>query len=716
MSLQWLQWLVSTLLLTIPLVIILGSAVATAQDTVHDPQRVEKPEAVEPLDVEPVVVAGTRIEATVPTSAANVTVLSRDDLARTGALVVDDYLRQIPGFNTFRRSSSLVTAPAQDPEAQGVTLRGIGPGGASRALILLDGIPVNDGYGGWIYWGQLPIEQIERIEIVRGGYSSLWGNYAMGGVINIVTRSLDKSEIRAKAQYGNRNTGEIDLGITQRWDKVRFRVDGGFFHTDGWNIIDPSQRGPLDRNSDSERKRIGGRVEYDLTPDFKVFAQGGFYQEDRNTGTLLRTSDTNRSSFAGGARYRSSEGSLWELKVFSYQTRFNEHFWTVNDPRTFETPRQFQQVPSTDTGGSFTWTKAAFGNHVFLAGGDVRWIRGEGRDQFFDPTGAFSGIQVNQGRQLFTGIFVQDIYEPTDRLNIVTSVRGDYIRNYGGQLLNTPIGLPATLTHFQTQDKLVVNPRLGVRYQVTNGVALRGAAYRAFRAPTLSELYRESSVEGLLLRSNPSLSPEFLEGGEIGFDVSLIPRVTLKVTGYWNNLKRPIGNIASAKDPLTGEDTERIRANIGQGRVRGIEVDASFQIAQDWSLTASYLYTEAKVIDNPADPDLIGKRLAQVPWHSATIGLRYANSRLLNALVQLRYSGKQFEDADNRDELRQYAVVDLFLSRALPQVISSRTAQPGEIFLVMQNLFNRHYDIDLGGGILKLGTPFLLQTGIRMAF
>ena len=69
-------------------------------------------------------------------------------------LVLDDFLRQIPGLNTFRRSSSLVTAPAQDPEARGVSLRGIGPGGASRALVLVDGIPVNDGFGGWLY--QIP--------------------------------------------------------------------------------------------------------------------------------------------------------------------------------------------------------------------------------------------------------------------------------------------------------------------------------------------------------------------------------------------------------------------------------------------------------------------------------------------------------------------------------------------------------------------------------
>src|SRR5262249_25051160 len=122
---------------------------------------------------------------------ADVTILNHDELEESGAQTLDDALPQLPDFNTYRRSSSLVTAPAEDPEAQGVSLRGIGPGGASRALVLVDGVPANDPFGGWLYWGEMPLDSIERVEVLRGGVSSLWGDFAEAGVLNIITRPVD---------------------------------------------------------------------------------------------------------------------------------------------------------------------------------------------------------------------------------------------------------------------------------------------------------------------------------------------------------------------------------------------------------------------------------------------------------------------------------------------------------------------------------------------
>ena len=110
--------------------------------------------------------------------------LTREDISQSASQTLDDLLRQVPGFSLFRRSSSLVSHPT----TQGVSLRGIGPSGTSRALVLLDGVPINDPFGGWVYWDRIPLQSIEQVEVVRGGGSSAWGNYALGGVINIITR------------------------------------------------------------------------------------------------------------------------------------------------------------------------------------------------------------------------------------------------------------------------------------------------------------------------------------------------------------------------------------------------------------------------------------------------------------------------------------------------------------------------------------------------
>jgi iron complex outermembrane recepter protein len=160
-----------------------------------------------PVRLDPVVVSAGRVEQRLQDVPANVTVITREDIERSPARTVDDLLRQIPGFSLFRRSSSLVAQPT----TQGVSLRGIGPSGVSRTLVLLDDVPLNDPFGGWVYWSRVPLESIERIEVVRGGGSALYGNYALGGVINIITRKRQGTAIQGKLDGGTRDTIDANL-------------------------------------------------------------------------------------------------------------------------------------------------------------------------------------------------------------------------------------------------------------------------------------------------------------------------------------------------------------------------------------------------------------------------------------------------------------------------------------------------------------------------
>ena len=138
-----------------------------------------------PALLETVTVTPSRTEERLGNIPASINVLDSEDIKNSPALVADDVLRQIPTFSLFRRTSSL----SSHPTAQGVSLRGIGPSGVSRTLVLVDGIPFNDPFGGWVYWTRVPMESVDRIEVIDGSSSSLYGNYAMGGVINIVGES-----------------------------------------------------------------------------------------------------------------------------------------------------------------------------------------------------------------------------------------------------------------------------------------------------------------------------------------------------------------------------------------------------------------------------------------------------------------------------------------------------------------------------------------------
>jgi outer membrane receptor protein involved in Fe transport len=665
----------------------------------------------------PVVVTATRSEIPPQQAPTTITILTQEDITESGTLAVDDLLRQIPGFNTFRRSSSLVTAPAQDPEAQGVTLRGIGPGGASRALVLLDGVPINDAFGGWLYWGELPLSDIERIEVVPGGNSTLWGNFALGGVINIITKEPTERSVSASALGGNRGTTDEALSYTDVFEPLRVGVSGNFFHTDGWNIIAPSQRGPIDQDSGSEHKTLNARLEYDPLPQLSLFLRGAYYDESRNTGTPLRISNTGRGFITGGGRLQTNAGSDWQANIFTHLSRFRENFSRVSEDRTSESPAQHQVVPSTDVGGAFTWTRLFLTDHRLTAGMDFRLIDGESRDTFFSPSAVVTDRRVSSGKQQFFGFFLQDVYTPIERLHIALGVRLDYFRNFAGRKTDMPTDLPLELTtRFPSQSHTPISPRLSFRYQVWPWLAVRGAGYQAFRAPTLSELYRQSSVEGLVLRANPRLRPEYLEGGEIGFDYTGLPGLNAGMTAYWNNLRRPIADVTTAHDPTTGDDLERSRVNLGLARVRGVEAAIEYQLTPHWSLLGSYLYSEAQVVDSPQDHDLEGKRLTQVPWYGGTVGVRYQHPSLLTMLVRGRFEGKKYEDADNHDTLGGYYVIDLTVSYPLPSSWLLPHVRAGEIFLSMQNLLDRTYIVDRGGGIFKIGTPLLVSGGVQLRF
>src|SRR5207342_1942963 len=215
---------------------------------------------VEPATLfETVTVTPTRSEQRLGDIPASVSVVTSETFQSSPALIADDVLRQVPSFSLFRRTSSLVAQPT----AQGVSLRGIGPSGQSRTLVLLDGIPFNDPFGGWVYWTRVPLASVDRVEITEGTSSSLYGNIAMGGVINIITSRPTRRTIELKPQFGSKNSPKFDFFASDRWNnKVSAAVEGSFLNTDGFPIVAAPERGPIDNNADVQYKNVSTKLEF----------------------------------------------------------------------------------------------------------------------------------------------------------------------------------------------------------------------------------------------------------------------------------------------------------------------------------------------------------------------------------------------------------------------------------------------------------------------
>src|SRR5262245_23187705 len=278
----------------------------------------------DPAKLDPVVVTVTRTEQRAADAPASVTVLTREDISLSPSLTLDDLLRQVPGFSLFRRSSSLVTHPT----TQGLSLRGIGPSGTSRALVLVDGVPANDAFGGWVYWNRIPLQGIQQIEVVRGGGSSAYGNYALGGVVQVITRRPTERAAFFEGSYGTRDTMNFDLLLHDVEGPFRIALEGSYFDTEGYPIVAKSRRGSIDIEAESKHATFNGRVDLIATSEASLFVSGTFYDEERGNGTPLQFNRTGYGAVAVGGRLGTVTDGEWRLTLFADDQKFRSTFST----------------------------------------------------------------------------------------------------------------------------------------------------------------------------------------------------------------------------------------------------------------------------------------------------------------------------------------------------------------------------------------------------
>lgn len=661
---------------------------------------------------EAVTVTATRSERRTGDVPASVSVLDREDIKQSPALVADDLLRQIPTFSLFRRTSSL----ASHPTAQGVSLRGIGPSGVSRTLVLVDGVPNNDPFGGWVYWSRVPLESSDRIEVVDGSTSSLYGNYAMGGVINFVTNPATPKTLDVKAQYGSRSTPKLDFVGSHVWGKFGVTVDGNVFDTDGYPIVRANERGKVDNNAAAQFWNLNVKLDYTPSERVHAFARLGYFDENRDNGkasTIDGTEEANDTiwrAYSGGVRLRMADQSELQATVFTDFETFHSNFLAVpaaTPPRSIGRMTLTQTVPTYSVGGMVQWSRALGTRQYVSAGSDIRWVDGDSEEKGLD---AQTGSQVtllrnSGGTQRNFGVFVQDLITPTSQLMVTLSARVDGWRNYDGHNLETSlIGAPVNnVPSLPVRSDTVASPRAAARYHVTHRVDVWGDIGWGFRAPTLNELYRQFRVGTTLTLANFNLGPERLVGGEAGVSFAVTPNATVRATWFDNHITDPVSNVTISQ---VGPTVTQQRQNLGKTHVHGIQTDLEYRFGSDWRVAGAYVYDQAKVVENPSTPALVGKWLPQVPANRGSLRLTYSNPRLFTASLGTQFVGSQFDDDLNTATRRlpNFAVVDVMASRVINRNF--------ELFAGVQNLFDVEYLV--GTLPTTVGTPRLVTGGARL--
>lgn len=628
----------------------------------------------------------------IPSTPTSQFAISQKEISLAGALTIDDVLRQAPGFSLFRRSGSLTA----NPTSQGVSLRGVGANGASRAVVLVDGVPLNSPFGGWIYWNRVPRVSIENVQVYNGGTSDLYGSGALGGVINIRSSTAPATFFDVEASAGNKTTAATSFSGGKQWGKWGVLLSGQALRTGGYVLVPDNQRGLVDTPAGTEDltgSLTGSRT---LGSQGHAFARLSSFGESRRNGTPVQLNDTRIWSIDLGADW-----SDFSIRLYGSSENFNQNFSAVAADRDSESLTNRQRNPSQQAGFAFQWRRG-FGNHQSISAGvEGRDVRGHSAEMTFNNARVTALVDAG-GRQRSFGVFAADSVRGRSWL-LSFGARLDRWSNRRGFSNRIPVTGAPSLNAFTDRSETAFSPRVSLLKRFDGGFSLSASAYRAFRTPTLNELYRNFRVGNVVTNANAALRAERLTGGEAGVGLQKFrERLFVRGNFFWSEIDDSIANVTLSTTPAL---ITRQRQNLGAIRARGVELAATAKFARHWELAGEYLLTNSTVLRFPANRSLEGLLVPQVPRHQFNFQVTYSNAEWLVG-AQGRFVSRQFDDDQNTLPLERFFTLDAEVSRSVSERV--------RVFAAFQNLTGTRYQIS-STPVFTVGPPVLFRLGARFS-
>lgn len=650
---------------------------------------------------EEVFVTANRTETRFGETAASIVSLSRSEIETSAAPTIDDKLRQVAGFSLFRRTGSRYA----NPTSQGVSLRGVGASGASRSLVLFDGVPLNDVFGGWILWNRVAPISVERAEVLRGGASSLYGSDSLSGAINILPRKVsDDYALSAEIYGGNQKTfsGSTFFGFKKNDWSADFSA--AHFQTKGYILTDENERGNVDSFAGSRNAHFSGRVTKNFGESTNLFFKASYFGESRTNGSSAQINRTHLREFVfgGDSSIQNSKFKIQNLKfdwrIFGGTQVYDQTFSSVSADRNSESLIRVQRVPAQNFGFSGQVSGVFLKNQTFVFGAEAREVRGAS-----DEIGFFNGnataISNAGGRERTFGIFLQDFARLGSKFILAGSIRFDDWKNFRASNSVKTLSTNQTATiNFPDRNEHAFSPQISALYQISERISVFALASKSFRAPTLNELYRSFRVGNVVTNANENLKAETATNFETGANFN---RNNFYVRGnfFYTAIENPVANITLSVAPNL---ITRQRQNAGKTRAVGIEIEAEKRF-REFSFSLGYLLSDSRVTEFPANRELENLFVPQVAKHQFTFQTNYTRKSWTLAF-QGRASSKQFDDDLNTLELEPFFQLDFFASK--------RFKENWQIFAAVENLFNSRYSI-AKTPIRNVSAPTTFRIGVR---
>lgn len=658
------------------------------------------------ITLDPIIVTATQTQTTLSYAPGSVSVVSKETIDRLPAANLKEVVKALEGITTIAHRGLSDVNPT-------VVLRGIPD--QSRTMILLDGIPMNTSYTNTAStpYNILP-EDLERVEVIRGPFSSLYGSSAMGGVINYITQMPDSPEYKASIGYADAfNDGKAQGNLTKIYvsaadkitDNLKFKISYGAIGTDGYrsDFIAITKAPPSTITGyDTQPSPTGGTQyiignagnrgvsKYDLstklvyTPTTKDTLSATYRQSHYDVKY------TDPESFLTNNVYSYSVGTnkLSESKFLQGSSALTSDLYTIDyrhnfSDSTFDIRYSLLSVydwytsagtTATRNGGSgtltprdaqntmlhTTWLKP-IGNSLLLLGGEYK------RNTSVSDTNTLSDWRNEDSKTLTTASsggkeriiasFAEVQSDITDKLSTNVGGRFESWRGYDGYVSDVNASNTTLNQTYPTQHKNNFSPKVSLNYQATEDTLLKTSWGKAFRAPDPVNLYRTYEIAALnrVYVANPNLTPERSESYDFGVEQKT-PQNGL-VKAYW--FHTIIEDMISTKPPLlSGGKSYYERVNVGKARSQGYELSYIQPFLYDLTLNTNYTKTYTKILENTIDPTVIDKHFAGIPENMVNASLIYDNQHFY-ALLNYNYQSKIYNNSDNSDTVSNvYGSID----------------------------------------------------------
>ena len=685
-----------------------------------------------------VVVNATRSDTPLDQMPLNTTILTKEVLESSPDQTIDQVLKNVPGV--FLND---VPYYQKDPTGQSINVRGLGYG---RTLVLIDGLPANDAFYGTVQWNLVPMSSIESVEFVRGGVSSLYGNYGMGGVININTKTPKNSSQEVSASYGSFATGNVaaskDLIVS---DAMQMRFSADYFSSEGFQnyaTISPGSPSNIKNGMGTDAvKNSNVRLQnyFKPTQDTNAFLRMGYStMADLSNNYAIAPNLIQTADVAAGSTTKIDVDKKAQVNVYYQNTNFYKQTannLTAAPYKPYINANYTDPYSTVGASAQYTHDLKLAGIDQYILAVDARNISASNQTNNLASTGAVNSVNYAQGQQNFYGLLGQikskasvipleaTLGARVDAWNSQTPTYSN--TNYGTG--NT--GIP-TYSSVPNQSKTQLSPSLGLLYNVSSDWDLRSAAYQAFHAPSMNNTLRSygNSVSGYSL-ANPNLTPETMTGYEVGTDyrwksgfaqlTAFNNYITNAITSYkitsanWafaNSLCTSSG-ISGCSQTSTSPGYTNVSYYTNQQNLlsQGLELQYHHDINPHWGLDGGYSYTKTTLTWS-ATSDPINTQVGGVPRNMANAGLTYYPIPQASLTTTVRYVGNSWM-ATGSLPVPAYAVVGL---KANYQV----TPQAA-VFASVVNLFNRQYvtfNIAAQASSYQAGMPQAITVGARVLF